>query len=383
MLLAPPVRSRRSRLRQDSEPVWVDEALLTPMPSPVQALRRPDDAAAAVAVLAPVPQSWAALLPMDPAAMSETGLIDALVASEKLLASIAASQQVFLAEVARRDPEGELFLRDEAACALKVAPGTAHQRLEDATQLTGRLSVALDLQESGRLSSMNARLLARAVQDLPDDVAARVQARVLPGGCAQTPGEFRAAVRRAVARFDRKDERERHAQAYAKRHVRSYPVEDHMADVLLHLGADGAAVVNAAIDAWAVRTDPGDRRSADQRRADAIVDICSHALALPGVPRRHGIRPAINVTVAASTLAGSDEQPAHLDGYGPIPAAMARRLAALPGARRHQFVVDGEGRILDLQAPDAADSYTPPVRIARHVLIRDQYCVMPGCPFRV
>ncbi len=53
---------------------------------------------------------------------------------------------------------------------------------------------------------------------------------------------------------------------------------------------------------------------------------------MPGLPKRHGLKPAVSITIAASTLAGQDDQPAELDGYGPIPASMARRIAALPDA---------------------------------------------------
>jgi len=38
----------------------------------------------------------------------------------------------------------------------------------------------------------------------------------------------------------------------------------------------------------------------------------------------------VHVTVALSTLLGLDEQPGELAGHGPIPAVLARRLAADP-----------------------------------------------------
>jgi hypothetical protein len=43
---------------------------------------------------------------------------------------------------------------------------------------------------------------------------------------------------------------------------------------------------------------------------------------------RRGRLAAVNVTVAYSTLIGVDDQPAHLQGYGPITAEVARRIAA-------------------------------------------------------
>jgi hypothetical protein len=161
--------------------------------------------------------------------------------------------------------------------------------------------------------------------------------------------------------------------------VISYPADDYMTDVVLHLAADGAEVVISAITAWSAKSGTGDTRTADQRRADAIVDICSHALALPGVPRRHGITASINVTIAESTLRGEDEQPAELDGYGPIPATMARRLANLPGAHQHRYPVDADGHILDRDATLISGQYEPSSRIARHVITRDRHCIHPGC----
>jgi len=369
--------------------LWQDPADHTPTPQVADAVAHPDTTAAALASREPDAGQLSAL---NPRRLSDTGLIDALIASEKLLATVAAKQQEFLAELAHRDPHGDRYLRDEAACALKVAPGTAVQKLDEALELTGRLFDTNELVAAGHLSPMNARILARAVPGLTDDVTAKVQNRVLPRGCAQTPGEFRAAVRRAVAKFDRKDETAKHTEAFAQRHVTNYPTENYMADVVLHLAADGATIVTTAINAWAAKTGTDDKRTADQRRADAIVDICSHALALPGLPKEHGIKPSINVTIAESTLRGEDDQPANLDGYGPIPASMAlpRRLrlhwrgdphclADLPGAHQHRFLVDADGRILDRDATLTSDQYEPPPRIARHVINRDQHCIHPGC----
>ncbi|HEY3087373.1 MAG TPA: DUF222 domain-containing protein, partial [Jatrophihabitantaceae bacterium] len=42
-----------------------------------------------------------------------------------------------------------------------------------------------------------------------------------------------------------------------------------------------------------------DARSADQRRADALVDVFTRVLGDPALPEQHGQRPAINVTVRA------------------------------------------------------------------------------------
>lgn len=197
--------------------------MFTAMPTPQDARRSPDRSAAALALLEPSGDAVTALDALPTPGLSDEGLIDALVASEKQLAAIAAKQVEFLAEVARRDADHDQFLREEAAFALTQSGNVVEAKLEEAEQLLGRLADTLDLVRAGHLSQANARILAHATEPCSDEVAAKVQDRVLPRGCGQTPSEFRAAVRRAVARFDRKSEAERHAKEFADRKVTTTP----------------------------------------------------------------------------------------------------------------------------------------------------------------
>ena len=233
------------------EAMLVDPALCTPLPDVADALDRPDQSAAALTLLAPAADTHRPLELLRAARLSDAGLIDAVIACERQLAALAALQQRFLAELAARDPDGERYLRDEVPCALKVAPVTGNQRLDVAVQLTGRLFETQELLAAGRISYAHARILASATDTLSDEVTAKVQARVLRRAEAQTPGEFRAAVRRAVAAVDRKTAAERHLEAYADRKVVQYPEPDAMASIWLHLAADGAATVMTAINACA------------------------------------------------------------------------------------------------------------------------------------
>jgi hypothetical protein len=360
----------------------VDPAVCTPAPTIADAWDRPDQTAAALAVLEPGGESTTSLLRLIPARLSDAGLIDALIASERQLAVVQARQQQLLAELARRDPDGTAYLRDEVAPALRLAPATAHQKLDIAVALTGPLWDTLERLERGEFSYLHAKILATAVEPLTPEVTAQVQQRVLPRASAQTPGEFRASVRRAVAKFDTRNQTKRHAAAYADRKVVHYPEDDGMASIWLHLAADGAATIMTALKARACTKEPGDQRTADQRRADAAVEIALAALDNPHLPTQHGLRPAVSITIAQSTLHGQDQQPAELAGYGPIPASMARRIAAQPGATVRYWLVDAAGRLLDQQPNRAATSverYQPTAAITRHVTTRDPHCVHPGC----
>ena len=82
----------------------------------------------------------------------------------------------------------------------------------------------------------------------------------------------------------------------------------------------------------------------------------------------------VRVTIAASTLLGLDEDPAELDGYGPVDAVRARALAADGVWRR--IVTDPRGVVLET----GRTRYRPSAALAEHVRTRDATCAAPGCP---
>jgi hypothetical protein len=115
------------------------------------------------------------------------------------------------------------------------------------------------------------------------------------------------------------------------RRVVRTPDSDGMSGIWMLLPDCGASTFMTAIDALARRVQADDPRTADQRRADAAIQLALDALTgttSGELPREHGMRPTVNVCVALSTLLGLDEQPGDLDGSGPIPASVARRIAA-------------------------------------------------------
>ena len=120
--------------------------------------------------------------------------------------------------------------------------------------------------------------------------------------------------------------------AQATYEARSFTIRqaDHigMGTLSGQLDAEGTATVATAVDALAAPT-PGDRRSAAQRRADALVELCRRALDGEfGLPGNGGERPHLNVDVPLATLeARTGVDAATLDWAGPIPGETARRLA--------------------------------------------------------
>ncbi len=325
-----------------------------------------------------------ALSMIDPAALAHGARIDLLVAVERQLAWLNAVQQRVLASIAQHPNAaaddvvrtGRHWVREDVSCALRLSGLTAQRRLAVAQTLTARLPATHRLLERGEISYLHAMSLAESVFGLDDQATAVVEQRVLRHASEQTLSEFKRSVRRAVASVDAVTLERQRVEAMKERRVCVTPRDDGMAELWALLPAEGAAAVMSAVNALASVTSANDDRGIDQRRADALVDLGVAGLHDPHLPRQQGMRPAIQVTVALSTLLGVDDEPGELAGHGPISAAVARRLAADPTGTWRRLVTDPvDGRLLDC----GRDSYRAPADLAAFVIARDQVCSFAGC----
>jgi hypothetical protein len=280
-----------------------------------------------------------------------------------------------------KTPLGELdkhWVREDVACALRLSATTAAIRLELARELT-RLPATVDLLERGGLTEHHARHLAEEIRTLDDAAATAVQAAVLAKAPEQTLATFKRAVRKAVLTEAPKPAEQAHEEAMTQRRVVRTPDSDGMSGIWMLLPDTGATTFMTAVDALACRVGRDDPRTADQRRADAAIQLALDALSGTSsggeLPREHGMRPTVQVTVALSTLLGLDEQPGELDGSGPIPASVARRIAADQTGTWRRLVTDPLGRLLDY----GRSTYRPPKDLADHVIARDRTCRFPNC----
>jgi hypothetical protein len=140
------------------------------------------------------------------------------------------------------------------------------------------------------------------------------------------------------------------------------------------LTAEGAAVIRAAMDPLCQPV-PSDTRSAGQRRADAVVDVCRLALATTNLPDNGGDRPQVVLGVQYDVLkrelgAGT------LDNGEQVTPETARRLAC--DAQLLPVVFDGPSQPLDVGRTKRL--FTGALRKA--IVVRDQGCTFPGCDRR-
>ncbi|WP_325058559.1 HNH endonuclease signature motif containing protein [Microbacterium saperdae] len=118
---------------------------------------------------------------------------------------------------------------------------------------------------------------------------------------------------------------------------------------------------------------PSDTRTIDQIRADLFTDLL--LASDPGEAHGSGldnIQARIQVTVAATALAGIDDRVAELDGHGPLHPDVARDLAGRNTGWSRLFL-DAEGMVTE------TDTYTPTEGMRRFLRARDQHCRFPGC----
>lgn len=335
---------------------------------------------------APGPNAVAMLACLDPTALTGAEQVDLIRGLERQLAWLTACQVQAIAALDRSGddddhpnqgcgPDGVEWVSLDLAAALRLSAGTAQRRLQVARQLTDRLPGTCAALAGGTIGYWHATAIVEVTESLPADSAARVEERVLRRAGGQSVAELRRSLRRAVIVADPPAAQAAHDDAAAGRRVDRWGLPDGMAELRLIATAPDVAAVYTALTALADQpTAPGDTRGIDARRADALVATFTALLAGGGLPARQGQHPHINVTVAATTLLGDDDEPGDLAGYGPITAETARRVAA-DGTWRRILYDPADGHLLEY----GRTTYTPPATLQRHIIARDRVCTFPHC----
>ncbi len=284
------------------------------------------------------------------------------------------SPEVFVGELLAGAPDGVEFAIRAAvadlAVRLGVAESTVRTQAHHAEQLIARAPQVWAWFREGEFAAPNARLVAELVSDLPRQVwaefdAAMVELREL------APARFRAKARSLASRLNPAEMGERHRVAATERRVWIENDRDGMAWLGAYLPAEDAHRAFAHIDqaARSLAAAPDETRTVAQLRADTLTDLLAGVLGAPG-----SVGVTVAVTVPVLALLGGD-QPATLDGYGPIDAATARQLAAHAPSFTRILTHPISGSILDIDRV----SYRPPADLARWVRITRPTCDFPGC----
>src|SRR5258706_5912957 len=133
------------------------------------------------------------------------------------------------------------------------------------------------------------------------------------------------------------------------------------------------AAFKTAVDALAKPKGPDDERTAKQRRADAVGELALHALDQGTLPRRHSVKPHINLTLTLEGLKGElGVPPAELELSLPISTRTAERIVCDCTMSR---VLLADSMVIHVGRATRTVS-APTMRALR---VRDKGCRSPWC----
>ncbi|MET4137333.1 DUF222 domain-containing protein [Pseudarthrobacter sp. PvP090] len=327
--------------------------------------------------------------------LSDMAGVEARFAALKVLlaaAYVRATHALAAPPVALQDARcQEMAVTAEVACVLTVGAGTAGAFLGDCLALTNRLPLTLAALGAGTISWAHARVMVDETANLDSAGAAALEAHFLDPdapnparGCPAgdlVPYRFRSKVRSWRERHHPDSIEKRHTRSAKDRRVEFRPDSDGMAWFSAYLPADTAAGIwdRTTVAARALQG-PGEARTLTQLRADIAATLLLNAgtdgngNGLAGdvpVPRAQ-----VLITVPVLSLLGATDEPAMLDGYGPIPPSMARRLVADGAGSFHRVLVDPrDGAPLEI----GRASYRLTKTMRQWLRLRDGRCPFPGC----
>ena len=268
-------------------------------------------------------------------------------------------------------------LASEVALARRDSPARGGRHLGFAKALVHEMPHTLAALECGALSEWRATLIVRESACL--DVADR---RVLDAELCADVGRLdglgdkriTAEAKQIACRLDAQAVVDRAAKAEADRRVTIRPAPDCMTQVTVLLPVAQGVGVYAALKNAADTT--FDDRSRGQVMADTLVERVT------GRPAEAPESVSLNLVMSDQALWGQDNAPAVLDGYGPIPAAVAQRLVcdAVADERavatlRRLYRHPKTGALVAMESR----SRCFPKGLARFIGIRDGTCRTPFC----
>ena len=269
---------------------------------------------------------------VDPATEADLPLAAGVLAAERLADQFDAVRLRLLAAVDARGAAGaEQGVYAPTAAWLRsrclMSPHAATQRVRTARALhRGPLRATADALARGDISYAHAAALAEGTHDLPPAQVAEADP-VLAGaaGWLDPPRLRRVAEHmREVIDPDQADERTRRG---LERRGLWLAATVGGVDVRGFLDPEAGEAIQAALAPLARPTGPDDRRSAAQRRADAIAELARWALRAGDLPQEGGLRPNVNVTIELASLKAQTGLGGTGGWGGVLPPETVRRLA--------------------------------------------------------
>ena len=349
-------------------------------------------------------RDFAAALAHTDAAVSDSERVDLLRALEELKSAASATQVRVTAafDVSQRAAQTQagwparrlgVGVVEQVALARRLSAVGGRTAMGMAKALVHEMPHTLSALQDGRLSEWRATLVVRETACLSVEARAEVD-RLLCGPDAaedvSTLGDRRlvAAAQRFGYRLEPRAVVDRARRAECERSVTVRPAPDTMAYLTALLPAAQAIACHKALgDAADTARADGEPRTRGQLMADTLVARVTGAgtadagsagagPTAAGAAETAPAKIAVSLVMTDRSLLGGDDEPAHLIGYGTLPAGWARDLLrAHPGQLwlRRLFTDGGTVTGFDPRAR------LFPAALRETLIARDQSCRTSWC----
>ncbi|MGA5466050.1 HNH endonuclease [Mycobacterium sp. NPDC050041] len=266
-------------------------------------------------------------------------------------------------------------LAGEIALARRASPNQGGRHLGVARALVYEMPCTLAALECGVLTEWRATLIVRESACLSVEHRKQLDAEMCGDLAALEglgDGRIEAEAKKIAYRLDAQAVVDRAAKAVTERTVTIRPAPDVMAYVSALLPMAQGVAVYAALKNAADTT--FDERSRGQVMADTLYERVTGRSAATPVPV------TVDLVMSDRALLGGDGEPAHLQGYGPVPASIARQMVADAAgagvaALRRLYARPVSGALVAMESR----SRCFPKALARFIDLRDQRCRTPYC----
>jgi hypothetical protein len=266
-----------------------------------------------------------------------------------------------------------------------LASGAASDLVRTGRALHDSLPATGTALQSGSITVQHARTIARTARlveertrpELQGAAVAEAEHVLLDVARAVDAGSMTGFASRVRQVIDPEGTLADANRAHERRWLSASTTVDGMVSIDGLLDREAGAIVLTALSAASSPHGADDHRSAGQRRADALVELCGLALDHGQLAREAGVRPHLLVTTPADVV-GLSQGTEHLQvpeaaWTGPLPRETTRRLAC--DAEVTRILLSPDSLPLDV----GRSTRVIPTHLRHALTVRDGGCVAEAC----
>ncbi|HET7415879.1 MAG TPA: DUF222 domain-containing protein [Arthrobacter sp.] len=263
---------------------------------------------------------------------------------------------------------------NEVAAAMCISHGSASTQLAKAHCLYTYMPRTYTALGEGLIDMARANKMMLHLPSITDEDAGLYEKELLDIASGLSPAQLEKQAMRVANEVNPTSLEERHETARQNRNISFTPMPDAMVEIYAYLPATEATAIEALLEQTARSLQgPHEVRTLMQLKTDVFTDLALHH---NGDAAKAGkVNTEVLITIPALTLLGYTDQPGDLEGYGPVPADIARQLAGESNSWYRVLTDPWKGSVLAY----GRKHKKPPKDLKRLLRARDGRCRFPGC----